>query len=215
MPESASEQVIPDRRGHGLPLSILHWSEAKKHINEVVSIYGDVKSTHFDYDYFEKFCIYPEAQITPPPTFIEVGEKYPSKRLHKIVIWGRDRQAFDYAPDVALRNKSIIVTGSPYLYRDIATIQISTPESIRIVDPIEGLNDIVDTSYEDDDSDESYDVYGYDDEPDDDYYEPSPDDDPLFGWFYSEDNGWMEDDPSGENVFNGREWVPREWISRF
>lgn len=196
MPESASDWETPAKRRNGLPFGVIHWSEAKNHIDETVNIYGDVKSTYFDYDYYEKFCIYPEAQVTPPPTFIEVGEKYPSKRLLKIVIWGQDRSAFNQAPDTALRGKSIIVTGSPYIYKELATIRISSPESIRIVDPIEGLNDFV--------NDDDY------DEPNDDYYEPGPEEDPLYGWFYSEDNGWIEDyDPSGENVFDGRNWVPR------
>ncbi len=215
MPENVSEQGIPDNRWRGLPPGVIHWSEAKNHINEMVNIYGDVKSTYFDYDYYERFCIYPEAQVTPPPTFIEIGEKYPSNRLLKIVIWGRDRFAFNQAPDIAFKDKSIIVTGSPYIYKDLATIQISSPKSIRIVDPIEGLDSIVNSNHEYDDYDES--EYDYDESDDDyDYYDdsdndyvPGPEDNPLYGWFYSEDNGWMEDDPSGENVFNGREWVSR------
>lgn len=74
-----------------------------------------------------------------PPTFIEIGAAYPSKKLIKIVIWGRDRANFPKPPDALYEDCTIIFTGKPYIYKDLVTVQVTHPDSIRIVEPIENL----------------------------------------------------------------------------
>ena len=122
-----------------LPEGVIHWSEAKDHLNETVSIYGEVTSTYFNWKKYERFVGCYELDMEPPPTFIEVGARYPSRELVKIVIWGRDWKNFHRLPDFMFKDHAIVFTGSPYLYKDVVTVQISKPESIQIVEPIEGL----------------------------------------------------------------------------
>lgn len=122
-----------------LPNGVIHWSEAKNHIGEQVSVYGEVASTYFDWDEYVRWIGYPEFAFDPPPTFIELGAKFPNKELVKLVIWGRDRDKFQRPPDEAFKNSTVIVTGVPYLYADIVTIKVIDPANIRTLDPIPNL----------------------------------------------------------------------------
>lgn len=204
-------KIYFDRRR--FPNSPLHWTEARNHIGETVSIYGEVKSTYFDWDDYERFITaYQMGAATPKPTFIEVGEKYPSKKLVKIVIWGKDRESFEKAPDILYANQTIVFTGKPYIYNDIVTVQISSQSSVFIVDNdvdayryvyerdvylFEGYYALIDDGFvdEDDEADDDED-YSFDD--DDDDYVPTIADvidsmgyDPT-EWHYDEDNGWLD-----------------------
>ncbi|MGI6221581.1 MAG: hypothetical protein ACOYIP_06925 [Coriobacteriales bacterium] len=122
-----------------LPEGVIHWSEAKDHLGETVTIYGEVASTYFNWDEYERWVGFPELDITAPPTFIEVGAKYPNEELVKIVIWGRNRGRFQSPPDQLFRNSTIVFTGKPYIYNDLVHVEIARPFSIATIDPIEGL----------------------------------------------------------------------------
>ena len=203
-------KVYFDRRR--FPNNPLHWTEAKDHIGEIVSIYGEVKSTFFDWkDYEDCIAVYQMGVAAPKPTFIEVGEKYPSKNLVKIVIWGKDRRNFDKAPDVVYKDQTIVFTGKPYIYDGIVTVRVSNQSSIIIVDDntdvyryvyeqhvylFEGYYGLIDDGFvddedEEDDEDETEDNY-------DDEYAGTWDDvidsygfDPR-EWHFDEDNGWLD-----------------------
>lgn len=183
-----------------LPEGVIHWMEAASHLGETVSIYGEVESTYFDWEDYERNIAAYQMGADPKPTFIEVGEKYPSERLVKIVIWGRDRGRFGEPPDSYFKGRAVIFTGKPYVYDGITTVQISDPESIHIVGRV--LN-----YYRDDSNDEELDRSDYilidegpivhDDEDHFDDYdstdcEPDPADSPLHGWHFDEDNGWLD-----------------------
>ena len=123
----------------GLPENVIHWTDARCHLGERVSIYGEVASTFFDYDEYERWVPHYDLGLDLPPTFLEVGAKFPEKNLVKIVIWGRDRVKFDRPPDVLFRDEAIIFTGEPYVYNDLVCVKISSPSDIRAVQPISGL----------------------------------------------------------------------------
>ena len=189
--EFSGYQTYVDRRR--LPAGTIYWTEAKDHIDETVSIYGEVKSTYFDWEDYERFVSAYAMGADPTPTFIEVGEKYPSMKLVKIVIWGRDRKLFKSAPDLLYKDQTIIFTGRPYRYDGITTVQISSPDAIRVVEPIKGLlrHDGADISEREDPNRIVIDD-GYIDIEDD---VPPAWESPLYGWHFDEDNGWLDYDP--------------------
>ena len=126
-----------------LPDGSIHWSEAKDHIDEYVTIYGEIASTYFDWRQYDRECelwaAYPDIEIKIPPTFIEVGAKYPDRELLKVVIWGRDRSSFQQAPDSLYRDKAVLIKGKPYIYNDLVHVNVTNPAGMIIVEPIEGL----------------------------------------------------------------------------
>ena len=122
-----------------LPSGVIHWSESKQHLGDRVSIYGEVKSTFFNWKEYERYIGFPEFDTKIPPTFLEIGETYPSKQLLRAVIWGENRKRFPKPPDELFRDSTAIITGVPYMHNDIVCVQLSAMEDVSIVDPIEGL----------------------------------------------------------------------------
>lgn len=183
-----------------LPEGVIHWSEAESHTGEMVSIYGQVESTYFDWEDFERNIAAYQMGADPGPTFIEIGEKYPSKKLVKIVIWGRDRGKFREAPDVCFKGKTVIFAGKPYVHNGITTVQISDPESIHVVNPIADLHgddrhldDLADIDFgQMDEEDFLNDDEGYTHVHDDVDYGPISADFPLYGWHFDDDDGWLD-----------------------
>ena len=121
------------------PSGAIHWSESKQHLGDRVSIYGEVKSTFFNWKEYERYIGFPEFDMKIPPTFLEIGETYPSKQLLRAVIWGENRKRFPKPPDELFRDSTVIITGVPYMHNDIVCVQLSAMEDVSIVDPIEGL----------------------------------------------------------------------------
>ena len=122
-----------------LPEGLIHWSQAREHIGELVRVYGEVADTYFDWDEYERYVGYPEVEVEPPPTFLEIGAKFPNKERLRVVIWGRDWNKFKRPPDKQFENTVIVITGIPYLYKDMVHIQVSGPEGITKTTPIENI----------------------------------------------------------------------------
>ena len=130
-----------------LPKWVIHWIEAKSHIGEHVSVYGEICSTYFDWKTFEMTVGLTELQGTIPPTFLAVGQRFPHPDLVEVVIWGSNRGKFEQPPDELFDNKTVIVSGKLYLYHDAKnghlcdrpTIYVSDPSQIKIVDSIPNL----------------------------------------------------------------------------
>ena len=126
-----------------LPSGVIHWSEAKEHIDENVTIYGEIASTYFDWQKYDRerdrWVAFPDVEIKVPPTFIEVGAKYPNAELLKVVIWGRDRKRFEQPPEDLYRGKAALIKGRPYMYNGLVHIKVSSPAEMTVVEPIAGL----------------------------------------------------------------------------
>lgn len=122
-----------------LPAGIFHWSEVKNHIDENITFYGEVTTTFFDNDQYELCIRYPELGNPIPPTFLEIGARFPSKYLVKIVIWGADRHKFSIVPDQAFKGKAVVISGKPYMYNDLVCVRVEFPGKIKVVEPIENL----------------------------------------------------------------------------
>lgn len=122
-----------------LPKGVIHWSEAKEHIGENVSIYGEVVSGYFNWNEYEKNIGFPEYGFKIPPTFIGIGAEYPDPNMLQVVIWGGDRAKFNPHPETALKDKVVIISGKPYKYKDKTCVCVSSPNQIQIVEPIDDL----------------------------------------------------------------------------
>lgn len=122
-----------------LPDGVTHWALAHKHIGEQITAYGEVVGTYFNYDKLERYIGFPEIDILPPPTYIEIGATYPKINRVKLIIWGKDRNKWDVSPDRYFENSTVVFSGEPYLYNDIVCIRIDDPKQIQIVEPIKDL----------------------------------------------------------------------------
>jgi hypothetical protein len=67
---------------------------------------------------------------TGRPTLLNMGALYPHQLL-TVVIWGKDRMSFDYAPDKELIGKEVWVTGKVELHKDKPQLVLYSQEQVR------------------------------------------------------------------------------------
>ena len=95
------------------------WSEAKYHIGDRVTVYGNVVSTRY------------ASSSNGKPTFINIGRDYPDSARFTVVIWGSCRSNFSTSPEVYYRGKTIYVTGLITEYNGVAQIEVCYPYQIK------------------------------------------------------------------------------------
>lgn len=103
----------------GVPTGAISWDEAKDHIGDRIAVCGPVAGTFYG------------SSIKGRPTFLNVGEDYPSKRRFTVVIWGENRGNFPQAPETYYSGKTICVTGLIQEYEGIPQIEVTTPGQIQ------------------------------------------------------------------------------------
>jgi hypothetical protein len=116
----------------GLPNNVVNWSKAGHHIGESITIYGEVKDVYYKQEMH--FKDHQEFRFAESPTFITIGADYPSNRRIKVVIWGQNRKNFSPSPETLYSEKTICVTGKPYLYNDIVSMEVTNPSQIQVFD---------------------------------------------------------------------------------
>lgn len=102
------------------PTSTTSWEEAAAHVGEMGTVCGPVAGTSYRPD------------VNGEPTFLNVGQDYPSTSRFTIVIWGEDRGNFPEAPEDAYRNAYVCVTGTIESFRGVAQMQVSSPERLTM-----------------------------------------------------------------------------------
>ena len=65
------------------------------------------------------------------PTLLNMGALYPNQLL-TVVIWGKDRMNFDYAPDKELIGKEVRLTGKVELFKDKPQLVLYSQEQVAI-----------------------------------------------------------------------------------
>jgi len=97
------------------------WSDARAHMGETGTFTGPVVATIY------------EKAIENHPTFLNMGVDYPDVSRLSVMIWEKDRSAFPEAPEVMYANKKISVTGKVIEYQKAPAIEISSPDSIKVL----------------------------------------------------------------------------------
>lgn len=72
-----------------------------------------------------------QPQTNGNPTFIDIGEAYPSENRVSVVIWEEDIPRFDDVLD--LQGKEVVIKGELAHYEDISSIEVSFPEQIEVL----------------------------------------------------------------------------------
>lgn len=100
----------------------ISWDEAKNHIGEWATesnpVYGLVAGASYRPD------------ISGQPTWLNIGEDYPSQNRFVVIIWGENRGNFPQAPESYYLGKTIYVTGLIEYYDGVAEIQVTSPDQI-------------------------------------------------------------------------------------
>ena len=94
------------------------WSEAGHHAGRRVSFRGPItRVTH-------------RSDINGTPTWVEMGEPFPSPNRVSLVIWGERRHVFGSLLSRDLRGREVCVTGSVKLRDGIANVELRSPEQL-------------------------------------------------------------------------------------
>lgn len=96
------------------------WTEAGKYVGEQRVVCGPVAGTHY------------ASSSRGKPTFLNIGEDYPSPRRFVVLIWGEYRRNFPEPPESLYLDKNICVSGVITEYKGIFEIEIRSPEEITV-----------------------------------------------------------------------------------
>lgn len=102
----------------------LRWNEAGGYDGQEVTVCGPVVRSYF------------ASSTGGQPTFLDLGEAYPSPNRFTIVIWGDDRGNFPDAPEHYYYQKTVCVTGKVEIYQGIPEIKASSPADIALVEEV-------------------------------------------------------------------------------
>ena len=98
----------------------INWSEAHFYYGEFVTVCGPVVGTYYASDSNGK------------PTFLNVGEDYPSQDRFVVVIWGDNRDEFPDVPENYYYGKMICVTGEVEEYEGVYQVEAERESDIEI-----------------------------------------------------------------------------------
>lgn len=93
--------------------------DASNFVNEYKAVKGRVVSSFYS------------QSSNGNPTFINLNKKYPNE-VFTIVIWGADRNKFNYSPEDYLKGKEIIVKGYIEEFRGTPQIEVNDPSQLQI-----------------------------------------------------------------------------------
>lgn len=110
-PSSPPEQTLPS--------NTITWDEAENHVGERAIVCGPVINTHY------------ASTSKGKPTFLNIGQDYPSPNRFTIVIWDDYRDNFPQAPDVYYLGKTICVTGLITEYEGVPEVEVKSPSQIQ------------------------------------------------------------------------------------
>ena len=102
-----------------LPSGAIQWYEAKGHIGDKTTVCGPVAGTKYG------------ATSRGKPTWLNIGNDYPSSERFVVIIWGENRGNFPQPPESYYDGKTICVTGLIQEYKGIPQIEVKTPDQIQ------------------------------------------------------------------------------------
>ena len=98
----------------------VEWTEAGRYVGEKRVVCGPVAGTHF------------AEGSRGQPTFLNVGEDYPSPKRFVVLIWGDDRHNFPSAPESYYEGKTVCASGEIQEYEGVFEVEVHLPEQIEI-----------------------------------------------------------------------------------
>lgn len=98
------------------------WASAAGQVGERVTITGPVEGTRF------------AIRTKGKPTYLNIGNAFPSKDRFVALIWERNRDAFSSAPEDAYDGVTVAVQGTVKMYEGVPQIAVASPEQIAICD---------------------------------------------------------------------------------
>jgi hypothetical protein len=98
----------------------VQWAEAGNYLSERHTVCGPVAGTHFAED------------SRGQPTFLNLGEDYPSPQRFVVLIWGEDRGSFPSAPESYYEGKVICASGVIQEYQGVFEMEVRLPEQIEV-----------------------------------------------------------------------------------
>ena len=102
------------------PSNVVDWSEAGKYAGEERTVCGPVKGTHY------------AESSNGKPTFLNIGEDYPSPKRFTVLIWGDDRDNFPSEHELFYAEKNICANGEIQEYQGTFEIVVRSPEAITV-----------------------------------------------------------------------------------
>lgn len=120
----ARRHLLPDGGGAGVPADAPRVSveEAGDRVGEAATVCGAVAEATY------------LPAVEGRPTFLNFGGRHPDQAF-TAVVWGRDRGAFDLAPERAYRNAYLCVTGVVERHEGTPQIQVRSPHQVRTERP--------------------------------------------------------------------------------
>jgi len=100
--------------------SEINWDEAHFYYGESVTVCGPVVGTHFASD------------SNGQPTFLNVGEDYPSQDRLVVVIWGNNRDNFPDDPENYYFGERICITGEIEEYEGVYQVEAKRESDIEV-----------------------------------------------------------------------------------
>ena len=100
--------------------SDVNWMDAGRYLGKYIKVCGPVIGTDY------------ASSSNGSPTFLNVGEDYPSTRRFVILIWGENRRNFSFSPESSYLGKTICARGEIETYNGIYQVEVSSPSSIEI-----------------------------------------------------------------------------------
>lgn len=96
------------------------WSDADDHVGEERAVRGTVRGVLY------------ALALPGSPTFINIGEPFPSKDRVEVKILGKDRKNFPRPPEDAYVDKLIAVTGEITTEEDTPQVAVEGPSAIVV-----------------------------------------------------------------------------------
>lgn len=119
IPETPTEINTPTPTDTPEPPGI-DWRQAAQYAGQEVTICGPVVGAHY------------ASSSNGRPTFLNIGEDYPSPNRFTVLIWGHDRDNFSQKPEEIYANLTICVHGKVEIYEGVAEIEVESPGQISV-----------------------------------------------------------------------------------
>jgi DNA/RNA endonuclease YhcR with UshA esterase domain len=114
--------IVEEPSSPQIPNDAISWDEASQYIGETATVYGEVKGIKY------------ATGSNGEPTFINIGENYPSSSRVTALIWEQYRDNFSPSPENQYYGQTICVTGYIDTYDGVVQIEVTSPSQITVIE---------------------------------------------------------------------------------